>query len=430
MLKQTVPHIVWGKFNIKKLQELLANDEIFINPEYQRSEDVWSQTQKIELIKSIYNCYSIGVFVLYKNVKSQYEILDGQQRIRTIQKYVENRINLSDTGLPHYNKLSEADKTSFDDYFLYYLELTSQDPDNKEEDIVQTFLRLQEGTPLNKAEKLNAQRGKFKDAFRNIREKSSIFNYLRKEKRFRFRQLAAELLMLELETDFDNLVFPSLDKSSMLDICKKYETTIVQSKVTQCERNLDFLHSSLNYLLTGFKPGEVISFYLLLSYLRKKMAGKSKLIDEFSEFAAEFLKNLFSFSMYDEEPPADMSDDIFNKYMSYKQEAKVMTSPSSIKKRFEILYAEYNRLRPIIIADPQRLHDAEQKRTLFFRQKGKCRYCGKPIDLKISSGHHIIAHSLGGKTADLEKAALLHERCHQKVEKLISKGIQPKLIEL
>ena len=430
MLKQTVPHITQHKFNIKELQGLLADELIFINPEYQRSDDVWSRTQKIELIKSIYSCYSIGVFVLYKNDKSQYEILDGQQRMRTIKKYIEDGINLSDTGLPYYGELSDADRTSFDDYFLYYLELTSHDPNNKEEDIVQTFLRLQEGTPLNKAEKLNAQRGKFKDAFRTIRENSPVFNYLKNDKRFRFRQLAAELLMLELETDFDSLIFPSLDKSSMLKIVKKYETEISKSKIQQCEKNLEFLYNSLNYLLTGFKPGEVISFYLLLSYLRKKMADKSKLIDEFSEFAAEFLKNLFSFSMYDDEPPSDMSDDIFKKYGSYKQQAKLMTSSSSLKNRFEILYEEYNRLHQVIIADPQRLHDAEQKRTLFFRQKGLCRYCGKPIDFSKSSGHHIIAHSLGGKTDDLKHAALLHERCHQKLEKLVLRGIQPKLIEL
>lgn len=434
MLKQTVPHINQNKFNITKLQELLADGKIFINPEYQRSKDTWSPKQRIDLIESIYNCYSIGVFVFYKNAKSQYEILDGQQRIRTIEKYIEDGIDLSktqsDTQLPYYGKLSGPAKTSFDSYCLYYLELTNNDAEDKEENIVQTFLRLQEGTPLNKAELLNAQRGKFKDAFRNIREKSEIFNHIGKERRFRFRQLAAELLMLELKTDFDNLIFPDLNKKSMLKVVKEYKSTIPEGKVMKCEKNLDFLYVSLNYLVTAFKPGEVISFYLLLSYLRKKMADKSRLINEFSEFAAEFLKNLSSFSMYVKELPPGMDEKLRNTYQQYKEQAKIMTSASSLKNRFEILYEEYNRLHPIIIADPQRLHDAEEKRTLFFVQKGLCRYCGKSMDFRKSSGHHIIAHSLGGKTADLEHSALLHERCHQKLEKQISKGIQPKLIDL
>jgi hypothetical protein len=430
MLKQTVPHIGQDKFNIKKLQELFADGKIFINPEYQRSKDTWSQKQRVELIESIYNCYSIGVFVLYKNDKSQYEILDGQQRIRTIIKYIEDGINLSGTQLPYYSELEEADRTSFDSYCLYYLELTNNDAEDKEENIVQTFLRLQEGTPLNKAELLNAQRGKFKDAFRNIREKSEIFNHIGKERRFRFRQLAAELLMLELKTDFDNLIFPDLNKKSMLKVVKEYKSTLPESKVAKCENNLDFLYNSLNYLVTAFKPGEVISFYLLLSYLRKKMADKSRLINEFSEFATEFLKNLSSFSMYVKELPPGMDEKLHDTYQQYKEQSKIMTSASSLKERFKIMYAEYNRLHPIIIADPQRLHDAEQKRTLFFTQKGLCRYCGKSMDFRKSSGHHIIAHSKGGKTADLKKAALLHVRCHQKLEKQISKGIQPKLIDI
>ena len=52
-----------------------------------------------------------------------------------------------------------------DSYCIYYLKLKSFDEESKEEDIFQTFLRLQEGTPLNKAEKINAYRGKFKETF-------------------------------------------------------------------------------------------------------------------------------------------------------------------------------------------------------------------------------------------------------------------------
>ena len=427
-MKQTIPHLELGNFNITGLKELFQADKIFINPEYQRSDSVWTQKQKTELINSIYNCYSIGVLVLFENEKSQLEILDGQQRLNTIKKYLEDNLDLSDTKLQKYNQLKGAEKTDFDAYHIYFLKLIHDIAHNKEESIVQTFLRLQEGTPLNKAEKLNAQRGKFKDAFRKIREQNPIFNLLGKERRFRFRQLAAEILMLEIVSDFEHLIFPDLDQESMLKIVKIYEEDIDEKLIEQCNGNLNFLYSSLNYLLTGFKPGEVISFYLLLSYLRKKKADKSKLINEFSEFTTEFLKNLYSFSMYDEEPPAGMNIEIFKKYVSYKQQAKLMTSSSSIKNRFNILYEEYNRLHPIIIGDEQRLHNAEQKRTLFFRQGGKCTYCGKPIDFRKSSGHHIIAYSQGGKTDDLKHSTLLHIRCHEKIEKQILKNIKPKLV--
>ena len=427
MQVQKVPDIEFNCWTIAEIPILVSGNTIFINEEYQRS-DIWTHQQKIELIKSINNRYSIGVLVTYLNVNKQFEILDGQQRLIAIKQYREDNLDLTNTNIPKYSELSLQEKTLLDAYCVYYILLKSQKRESKEEDIVQTFLRLQEGTPLNKAEKLNAQRGKFKDTFRKTRETHPIFGYLGKEKRFRWRQLAAELLSLELESDFTNKIFPGLDLPSMLNIVKKYETNISAHKIRVFKANLDFLHNSLNLILTAFKPGEVIAFYLLLSYLRKMKASNVNLINEFSEYATEFLKNLHMFSVYDTKPPKGMARKLFDKYKTYKLEAKKMTTPDSIKKRFDIMLEEYERLHPIIIKDPQRLFDIEQKRTLYFRQKGICPWCNRKMGFNYSSGHHIFAHSKGGKTEDLSKAVLLHENCHRQVEKQISKGKEPAFI--
>jgi len=424
MPKQKVPDIDFDYWVIAELPDLFPNKEIYINEEYQRG-DIWTHTQKIELIKSIDNRYSIGALVLFINEDKQYEILDGQQRLITINQYLKDDLDLTNTDLVKYDALSKKERTHFDGYCVYYIKLKSHDPESKEEDIIQTFLRLQEGTPLNKAEKLNAHRGKFKDTFREIRESHPIFDYFGKEKRFRWRQLAAELLTLELESDFKHKVFPGLDLLSMIDTVKKYEPNISQTKVKILKANLNFLHSSLNLILTAFKPGEVIAFYLLLSYLRKMKASNVDLMNEFSEYATEFLKNLHMFSVYDTKPPVGMSQKLFDKYKTYKLEAKVMTTPDSIRKRFDIMLDEYNRLHPLIIKDPKRLFDVEQKRNLYFRQKGRCPWCGRRMSFSYSSGHHILAHAKGGKTDDLSKAILLHENCHKQVEKQISKGKEP-----
>jgi len=426
MPRQTVPDIDSGKFVIAEIPGLLADNKIKINKEYQRG-DIWKPTQKVELIRSIDNRYSIGVLVLFINDSRQYEILDGQQRLLTIQQYLEDKIELSNTAIKKYSELDTQEKVLLDAYCVYYMKLKSHDPESKEEDIVQTFLRLQEGTPLNKAEKINAHRGKFKDVFRETRATHPVFEYLGKEKRFRWRQLAAELLTLELESDFDNKVFPSLSLPSMIDVVKKYEKNISTRKVRFFKGNLDYLHFSLNMILTAFQPREFISFYLLISYLRKKKADNESLRNEFAEFAQEFLENLNRFSIYDDNPPTGMPKDLFNKYKTFKLESKVMTTPESIKKRFEIMLDEFTRLQPWIAKDKERLHDAEQKRTLYFRQKGLCAKCGKVMDFRVSSGHHIVAHSKGGQTDDLSKACLLHEHCHQQIEKQISKGIEPQL---
>lgn len=423
MPKQTVPDIDFKKFVIAELPELFKKGEIKINYEYQRG-DIWKSKQMLELITSINKRYSIGVLVLFINEAGQFEILDGQQRLLTIKKYLEGKINLTDTDIEPYSELNTQDKALLDAYCVYYLKLKSHDPETKEEDIVQTFLRLQEGTPLNKAEKINAYRGAFKDAFRSTRESHQLFKMIGNEKRFRFRQLAAELLMIELESDFQNRIFPSLDQATLIAAIKKYEKSVSPKKLKFFIANLDYLVNSLTYLLTGFKIREVVGFYLLVSYLRHQRAGNENLKNELAEFAKLFLQKLNSFSMYDLKAPQVMTKPEFEKYKRYKQEAKAMTTPESIKNRIDILVEEFDRLHGIIIKDPERLHDTEQKRILFFKQQGLCAHCHKPLDFKNSTSHHVIAHSKGGRTNDLEKAVLLHDKCHSNIEASLRKNKQ------
>ncbi|NQT79912.1 MAG: DUF262 domain-containing protein [Candidatus Aminicenantes bacterium] len=420
MPKQKVPDIEFDFFVIGEIKELFKNNEIFINKEYQRG-DIWKLSQKIELIKSIDNRYSIGVIVLFINDDKKYEILDGQQRLMTINKYLNGKIDLRNTDIQSYGELNTQDRALIDAYCVYYLKLKSHDPESKEEDIVQSFLRLQEGTPLNKAEKINAHRGVFKDAFRETRETHPLFTLLGKEKRFRWRQLAAEMLLLELETDFKHNVFPSLDLASFINVLKKYKRNISRRTITFYKGNLSIMHTGLNIILTAITPRELISFYLLVSYLRKNRAGNDNIVAELSEFAKKFMKNLYSFSIYDETPPKEMSKTLFNTYRSYKQEAKILTTPESFEKRFKIVLDEFNRMYPVISKDPKRFHDEEQKRTLFFRQKGLCCECGKQINFKVTSAHHVIAHKDGGKTDDIENAVLLHPHCHKRLEKRLIK---------
>jgi len=222
MPRQKVPDIDFNWLVLGEIADLFDQNKIYINPDYQRG-DIWTYTQQVELIRSIENRYSIGVLVLFINDKGQFEILDGQQRLLAIKKYLSGNLDLKTTDLTPYADLSPQEKFLIDAYCVYYLKLKSHDAESKEEDIVQTFLRLQEGSPLNKAEKINAYRGAFKDTFREIREKHKLFSLLKGDKRFRMRLLAAEMLLLELEGNFEHKIFPSLELSSFVSAIEKYK---------------------------------------------------------------------------------------------------------------------------------------------------------------------------------------------------------------
>ena len=426
MPRQRVPDIDFDNFVLGQIKNLLNENKIYINPSYQRG-DIWTHTQQIELIRSIESRYSIGVLVLFINDTGQYEILDGQQRLLAIRKYLDGTLDLKDAEeITPYQDLNEKEKILIDAYCIYFLKLKSHDAESKEEDIVQIFLRLQEGSPLNKAEKISAHRGAFKDTFKETRDQAKLFELLGGDKRFRLRLLAAEMLLLELEGDFDNKVFPSLELQSFISAIEKYKKSLPPSKLKFYRGNLDLLYQSLNYLLTALKPREILAFYLLVSYLRKHKAGNQNLINEVSAFAKEFLKTLNSFGIYDEKAPRGMPEDVFKRYRAYKFEAKVMTTPESIRNRFEMIIGEFSRLKPFIEKDPQRYHDEEQKRILYFRQGGLCVHCGKPMDFRKSTADHMVSHGAGGKTSDLSLAQLLHERCHRNLEKTRKKKLENK----
>lgn len=419
--KQHIPDIDFDRFAFGSIKSLFDKKEIFINYDYQRG-DVWSNSQQVELMRSIFNSYSIGVLVLYINDNHQYEILDGQQRLLTIKKYLNGKLNLDKSGIKPYDELDEQSKMFLNAYSVGYLKLKSHNPETKEEDIIQTFLRLQEGSPLNKAEKINAHRGAFKDAFKTIREEHGIFDYFGNDKRFRLRLLCAELLHLELESDFNHSKFPGLELATLKSTCVKYEKEVSKTKITFFKGNLDFLQHSLNYLLTGITSRDIIPFYLLVSYLRKNKADNSNLKNELSAFCADFLQNVNSFSVYDTTPPKGMEESEFFEYLNYKTEGRKATSSDSIETRFKFLKNRFETFIPFIQKDPVRLHDIEQKRTLFFRQKGICPECDLKIDFRTdASAHHVLAHKDGGKTDDLESAVLLHNRCHSNLEMKLKK---------
>ncbi len=420
--KQHIPDIDFDRFAFGSIKKLFDEKKIFINYDYQRG-DIWTNNQQSELISSINNSYSIGVLVLYINDNGQFEILDGQQRLLTIKKYLNNKLNLDRSDIIPYSELSEDDKMFLNAYSVGYLKLKSHNPETKEEDIIQTFLRLQEGSPLNKAEKINAHRGAFKNAFKEIRETHNIFNFLGNDKRFRLRLLCAELLHLEFESDFKHSKFPGLELVTLKNSCTKHEKEVSKSKLKFFKGNLDYLQHSLNFLLTAMTARDLVPFYLLVSYLRKYKGDNSNLKNELSSFCSDFLQKINSFSVYDTIPPGGMGKEEFFDYLNYKTEGRKATSADSIEFRFDFIKERFEKYIPFIQKDPKRLHDIEQKRTLFYKQKGICPECDKQIDFRVDgSAHHILAHKDGGKTDDLDNAVLLHEKCHVKLEKKIIKN--------
>ncbi len=87
-------------------------------------------------------------------------------------------------------------------------------------------------------------------------------------------------------------------------------------------------------------------------------------------------------------------------------------SSESLRNRAEILIGKYLEVNPKLVPkDERRAFDNGQKLAIFQRDKGKCRKCGRAVQLRSAQFHHKKPWSKGGKTA-VSNGQLMHKKCH------------------
>ena len=139
-------------------------------PDYQRP-PVWTKKQQQLLIDSILREYDIPK-MYWRKVKRddgiEYEVIDGQQRLRTVWSFKEGEFALAKdadhvNGKPIANKkcddLDMEIRSIFDTYPIDVIIVENDEDD----EIKEMFLRFQNGTTLKAQEKRNAMPGEMCD---------------------------------------------------------------------------------------------------------------------------------------------------------------------------------------------------------------------------------------------------------------------------
>ena len=155
----------WSIYSVK-----FRRPKLNLHPQYQRG-PTWSLGQRQRFIDSLLSDFDIPKFYLRKcdGSESEYEweVVDGQQRLTSIWKFLDDEFPLmidSDKVAGHevagkfFNDLPDVVQDKLQSYGLTVVELEA---DNQE--IEEMFLRLQDGDPLNSAEKRNAIFGSMRD---------------------------------------------------------------------------------------------------------------------------------------------------------------------------------------------------------------------------------------------------------------------------
>lgn len=344
-----LPPLIFDHFSIGKLRERWENEEIVINEKYQRRE-VWKPKKKRSLIDSILYGAPIGVLILLERKDGKIEVLDGQQRIKTIVDYRSD--GFANNNKKKFANLDKTEQNEFEAYPIYYLELKSFLSDEQVSDY---FIRLQEGERLNTGEKVHAFVGQFKESYiKSFNEVNSLFSKV-SNSRFKATLLAAELLALELDANFEKNIFPSLNFEKLREINEKYKNEIPEKKLVENIKVLKFIETSLKEKLSLVQFRDWIGIYLLASYLVKEKED-TRYKEQFSGTVIQFLDKIETFSIYDTEPPKNMTLEEFQLFLNYKNVARKATSADSVSGRFKIILDIFRRYYPVEIKIPSALH--------------------------------------------------------------------------
>lgn len=128
--------------------------KLTIQPEYQRNYIYAEQKKEAAVIESLLKGYPIGLIYFNQPAPGKYEVLDGQQRITSIGRFLTHKFAVMDTnGMPlYYDSLPTEQRQRLNDTKLLIYVCTGE-----EKEIKDWFRTINiAGIPLNAQETLNA----------------------------------------------------------------------------------------------------------------------------------------------------------------------------------------------------------------------------------------------------------------------------------
>lgn len=300
------------------IMKIFANrKKIKLDPPYQRAGGVWSIEKKQLLIDSLLNDFDIPKIYFHSYTRNQensseysHSVIDGRQRLEAIWDFIEGKFSLSDdfTYLRDPNiqlaSLTYKDIASdfidiridFDSVILPIIEVITDDNDLIEE----MFSRLNDGEPLNAAEKRNAFTGAVTNNIRNLINHSFFTDKIKFQNiRYKHQDIAAKVLFTEHNLITHKKFFDTkkiyLDKFVKENSDNKiYINNIMQTVANNLDHMAEVFTSKDDLLRA---QGNIVLYYLLfrsaslnneltkisrLKFLewRKKLTDNKKLAEE------------------------------------------------------------------------------------------------------------------------------------------------------
>ena len=184
-------------FDVFGLVRRIQQGDIYIPP-FQR-EFIWSIKQSSRFIESLLLGLPIPSIFLSRDDDNKLLVIDGQQRLRTLQYFYEGFFERPDKNFAlngvqdqyqgkTYNSLTPEERRKLDDSILHTFIIRQDEPSDNNTSVYYIFERLNTtGTPLTHQEiRASIYRGKFNDLLEKLNENSSwrsIYGRVNKRRR-------------------------------------------------------------------------------------------------------------------------------------------------------------------------------------------------------------------------------------------------------
>ena len=273
-------------YPISDLVQWMKEEILVLNPEFQRR-NIWPGPAKSYFIDTLLEGLPIPNIYMRsvtdpKDMRTYREVVDGQQRLRTILDFVENRIrlgsNANDFRGKKYEDLSECDQRRLLAYQIGVVQLFEA----RDDKVLDIFNRLNAyGLSLNPQELRHGkfQGGRFKGVFRRaVIESSKRWRVLWNEYRVisvraRVRmaddQLMAEMLGVILEGVQDGGQ-PTINK-----LYNNYDEVLPENSIARLDKTVEYIVGNLSSVLRTRISGAP-HFLMLFAAVTHTLVGLPK----------------------------------------------------------------------------------------------------------------------------------------------------------
>lgn len=273
----------WESYShpISDIRDWADNERLELRPDFQRNE-VWTQAAQIMLIDTILRGIPIPkIYIksIVKNEKTYRIVVDGQQRLTAILKFIRDELPLKKPYQGEFinKKFSELPEEAHNDFIRYKIDI-NEIFNPSDDEIRDLYSRVNKYTvQLNKQELRKAD---FPGDFITLAERLSENRFFENSNIFSVRQ-RRRMLDVEFVEELLTIILDGVqDKKNYLDdVCEKYivldEKKAVEAEFSHVIEDIALLFDEKEFPIKDTRFKQKSDFYSLFACIRNlRQTGK------------------------------------------------------------------------------------------------------------------------------------------------------------